>query len=241
MKYYVLLLLSVCNLVAAQTVNEVFAKLNSQFTSHKTLQFETQYSLFRDASTKTVHQSYKGLFIKSSTNDVYMKIIDTEFINSRNGSLKINHNEKAMQVSDAVRFSGGDFDVSKLLNFCKIQSFKDYKAYWEIVLITKEFSGLDYSKIVLLVNKDYTLKKQVFFYNSGFDFSKDFGKQEVSNPRLEVEFKNYNQNYVNPSLFDTAAFYQVTKANKLLAAGKYKSYELIDKRSNALSNNKRTN
>lgn len=223
--------------VRAQNVNDVFKKMNVQLSQAKPLQFDTKYDLYRDAKAKTIYESYKGNFRKNAQNEVYMKIGNTEFINSLKTSLKVNHDQKAMVVTDRQKFSSGEFDVSKLLQFCKIQSFKSLKDTWEIVLTAKEFSGLTYSKIVLLVNKNYTLKKQTFFYNTGIDFSKNYNKQDVTNPRLEINYTNYNHNPISAQLLNSDLFYTTSKSNKLTASAKYKNYEIIDKRTGKLKTN----
>lgn len=223
--------------VSGQNANEVFKKMSQQLSDKKPLQFDTKYDLYRDAKTQTVHESYKGNFRKNQNNDVYMKIGNTEFINAGKTALKINHDQKAMVVTDREQFSTGDFDVSKLQKFCKIQSFKPMKDYWEIILVPNEFSGLTYSKIVLQVGKNYLLKKQTFFYNSGINFSNDYRKQDISKPRLEISYTNYNHNPVSAQLLNSASFYNLSKANKPMATARYKSYEIIDKRTAKLKTN----
>lgn len=223
--------------VCGQNVNEVLKKMGSQLSQSKPLQFDTRYDLYRDAKAKTVYESYNGNFRKNERNDVYMKIGNTEFINAGKTALKVNHDQKAMVLTDRQAFSTGDFDVSKLLQFCKIGSFKAIKDGWEIVLVPNEFSGLTYSKIVLLVGKGYMLKKQTFFYNTGIDFSKDYRKQDITNPRLEVTYSNYNHNPIGAQLLNSGLFYSIPKTNKPVATAKYKNYEIIDKRTGKLKTN----
>ncbi len=223
--------------VSGQNVNEVLKKMSAQLSQNKPLQFDTRYDLYRDAKAKTVYESYKGNFRKNDRNDVYMKIGNTEFINSGKMALKVNHDQKAMVITDRQQFSTGDFDVSKLLQFCKIQSFKSFKEDWEIILVPNEFSGLTYSKIVVLVNKNYTMKKQTFFYNTGIDFSKDYRKQDVTHPRLEITYTNYNHNPVSAQLLNTGLFVGIAKTNKPAATAKFKNYEIIDKRTGKLKTN----
>lgn len=227
--------------MSAQTVNEVFKKVNAQFTAAKPLQFNTKYNLYKDHKSNVVHQSYTGMFLKNASNEVYMKIDKTEFINANKLSLKINHSEKAMLIANKQEFSTGDFDVSKMLDFCTISSFKDLKAYWEIVLIPKELSGLNYSKIVLNINKKYLIQKQVFYYNTGINFSNDYRKQELNYPRLEILYSNHNDKVVNFSKINTNVFFTINKNNKVSATPMYKSYEVTDKRTNSKNKNKPSN
>ena len=49
----------------------------------------------------------------------------------------------------------GNFDIKPLLDLCKIESFKDYKTYWEITLTAKNLSNLPYSKIIIQISRKY--------------------------------------------------------------------------------------
>jgi hypothetical protein len=226
--------------MSGQSVGDVFKKMSAQFTAPKVLQFNTTYNLYKDYKTKVVHQTYSGSFLKNASNDIYMKIDKTEFINTKKLSFKINHGEKAMIISNRQEFSTGEFDISKLIDFCKISSFKDFKSYWEIILVPKELSGLDYSQIVINVSKNYLLQKQVFYYNTSMNFSKDYKNQTLSNPRLEILYSSNNKN-VNLSKINTDLYFTINKDNKVSVTAKYKSYEVSDKRNNKLNKNKFTN
>lgn len=243
MKYTIAFLFFIGGTTAifGQTAKEIIAKINDQLTAAKPLHFETSYKLYKNIKSQTVHESYTGVFQKNSQNEIYMKIGDTEFINLKNCSIKLNPNEKAMVISNPQAFSLGTFDFNKLLTLCSIPSCKDYKTYWEIHLIPNKFSGLNYEKIVLQVNKNYTIKKQQFYFNSGYDFSKDYTKQEISNPRLEIDYSNYNNNPVKTPKFNSGLFFTIAKNNKIIPTAGYKGYEISDQREIKLNNNKRTN
>lgn len=231
-KFYIFLLVFVILPIVSfgQTANDVLKKMNNNFIASKAIQFQTKYNLYKDHNTKTITESYNGLFIKNASNDVYMKIDNTEFINTSKSSLKVNHKEKAMMISDGQKFSTGEFDINKLLEYSKINSFKDYSSYWEIILVPKEFSGLNYSKIILNIAKNYLIQKQVFFYNTNMDFSKNYRKQELSTPRLEILYSNYTYTNTHSAKINTAKFFIVNKENKVLATSAYKSYEVNDNR-----------
>jgi hypothetical protein len=218
-----------------QTASEVIAGINKQFTSSKPLQYNTQYNLYKDDKSKVVHQSYKGIFQKSSSNEMYMKIDKTEFLNTNKYTIKISSTEKAMIVSNRQVYATGDFDINKLLAYCTIGSFKDYKAYWEIVLINREYSSLEYSKIVLQVYKNYWIKKQIFYYNTQVNFSGDYRKQDYSSPRLEIEYSNHNNKEVSTSIFNSNLYFTISKTNSIMPSVKYKSYEVDDNRENTIN------
>jgi hypothetical protein len=233
MRRYVILQFILCMSAAtmpAQTLKEVFNKMNATLMAPKPVHFNTTYNLYRDAKAKSVHESYVGQFQKNSANEIYMKIDNTEFINSKKRTLKVNHDQRAILIMDPQTFTTGDFDMKKLAEVCKVKSFTDLKSHWEIILVPNAFSGLNYSSIQVLVNKDYTIKKQVFFYNTGIDFSKDYRKQDICHPRLEILYSNYNQKI--PDIIKLGKDYFITfnKANKAVSSAKYRNYEIIDRR-----------
>lgn len=221
--------------VSGQTASDVLAGVSKQYESAKPIQFNTQYNLFKDSKSTVVHQTYMGTFQKNSTNEIYMKIDKTEFLNTSKYSIKVSHNERAMIVANKQEFATGDFDINKLLVYCTIGSFKDYKVYWEIVLINRQYSNLDYSKIVLNINKNYTIRKQIFYYNTQLNFSNDYRKQDFSSPRLEIEYSNHNNKEVSPSIFNSNSFFTVSKANKILPSIKYQNYQVDDNRNNTIN------
>ena len=223
--------------VFTQTVNTVLAGVSNKFTAKQSIQFTTRYNLYKDAKSNIITQSYPGIFMKNSNNQLYMKINNTEFLNTSKYTVKINHEEKAMIISKNQKFSMGDFDIKKLLVLCTINSFKDKNNCWEIMLSSKQYTDLQYSKVILFINKDFTLKKQVFYYNTQLNFAQDYKKQDLSNPRLEIVYSNYNNNEVSSLNFNTDNFFTITKANKIVPSVVYKNYQIDDMR-NTINNKK---
>lgn len=224
-----------------QKVNEVLQKMNDKFVAPKPLRFDTQYTLYKNYKTKVAQQTYTGLFVKNSENEVYIKIDNTEFLNTKKLALKINHKEKAMLITNRHEFSTGTFDVNKLLALCTISSFKDNKTHWEIILTPKELSGLTYSQIILNIGKNYLLQKQVFYYNVGFNFSKDYKKQALDYPRLEILYSGYNHKITELNKINSNVFFTIGQNNKVQVTTKFKGYEVADKRTHLKNKNKATN
>jgi len=215
--------------VQSQTVNEIFSRLQQQYASAKPLQYKSSYALYKDANTENPYESYKGIFLKNISNEIYLKIDNTEIINSKQANIKIVHSEKAIIIAATLPGYVGEFDPSSITNYCTLSSFKDYKTYWEIVLATKKLSSLPYSKIVVHVSKDYLLKKQVFYYNTGIDFAKNYKKSEIHYPRLEIIYDSYNRNPVNANLFKMTTYFS-SFGKEIKAIDKLKNYEIADKR-----------
>ncbi|MHC0439216.1 hypothetical protein [Flavobacterium sp. 3-210] len=219
-----------CCLAHAQTVNEVFQKLAKQYSLAKPLQYQSTYSLYKDFDSKKIEETYKGVYYKNDRNEIYTKIGDTEILNSKAIYLKISNSEKAMEITNPIPNYAGDFEMKPLLDLCKIEKFVDYKSYWEITLVAKPYSSLSYSKIVVQITKNYFLQKQIFYYNTVINFSKDYRKPDPHYPRLEIIHKNFNRNAVNASIFSTSTYFTTTAKKQIVPAEKLKKYEIIDQR-----------
>lgn len=223
-------LLAISSFGYCQTVTEVFQKMAKQYAMAKPLQYKSSYNLYKDSNSKKIEENYQGSFIKNSLNEIYMTIGKTEILNSKTVNIKISHPEKAIEISNPVNTYSGDFDMKPLLDLCKINLFRDLKTYWEITLTPNTFSGLTYSKIVVQISKAFFLQKQVFYYNTATNFSKDYRKPDLHYPRLEIIYTDFNRNIVNPSFFDIKRFYSYTPSTGIKLVEKLKKYEIIDQR-----------
>lgn len=232
-KIFCVCLLFHCCFGNAQKVSDVFKKLGQQYSVAKPLQYQSKYILYKDFDSKKIEESYSGVFYKNSQNEVYMKIGDTEILNSKTVNLKISHSEKAIAISNPVPSYFGDFDMKPLLDLCKVDEFVDYKLYWEITMSMKPFSSLPYSKIIVRVSKTYLLLKQVFYYNTATNFSKDFRKPDVHYPRLEVVYTNYKRNAISPTIFNSSTYFTTPSKNTIVLAKRLKKYEIVDQRNNS--------
>lgn len=220
----------------SQTANEILKKMNAQFIIAKTMKFDSKYNLYKTHQSNKVYETYSGFFLKNAKNDIYMRIDKTEFINDKDYSLKINHKEKAMLIQEKTHFSTVIDDVSKLWQFCEVSSLKDFKKYWEIILVPKKLSGLTYSKIILIVNKSYLIDKEIFYYNTPMNFSKDYKNQDSDYPRLEVLYSNYSNNG-DTSLINTDSYFLINNG-KVIPRAKYKNYQVTDNRNKGIKKNK---
>jgi hypothetical protein len=214
----------------SQTASEVLQQMGKEYSSAKPLQYNSSYSLYKSAESKNIEQAYKGMFSKNESNDVYMKIDQTEILNSKNINLKISHAEKAIQIADPLKNYLGSFDIQPLFELCKIESFKDFKSYWEITLRAKNYSSLPYSKIILQITKKYFLQKSIFYYSTAVNFSKDYRAPKSYYPRLEVTNTNFNRSTGNASRFSTKLYLTISGKNKYVPVQKLQHYEVIDQR-----------
>ncbi|WP_445722320.1 hypothetical protein [Flavobacterium sp.] len=230
MKKRIVLFLFLINFsLNAQTVETVLSKLNTEYSSAKALQFETKYNLYKNKTAKQVYESYSGVFKKNERNEMYQKIDKTEFISSKKLSLNIIHPDELIIVSNSEPMNNSAFELKKLLEFCKIKSFADKKNYWELTLESKPFSGLEYSEVVIQINKNYFIQKQLFYYNTAINFSSDFSKQDIDLPVLEIIYTNFNRNKIEDSYFDVSKY--IMESNKTIKPSKkYPRYTVEDQR-----------
>ncbi|KIA97334.1 hypothetical protein OA93_15535 [Flavobacterium sp. KMS] len=192
------------------------------------LQYKTSYALYKDSDSKKIEESYNGIFYKNELNEVYMKIGDSEILNSKKVFLKINHSEKAIQILSPVSNYLGDFDMKPLLDLCTIEKFLDYKSYWEITMVAKPYSSLPYSKIVVQITKNYFIQKQIFYYNTAVNFSKDYRRPDSHYPRLEVTNTNYSRNPVSASFFNSGTYFTKSDKKQIILSERLKKYEIIN-------------
>lgn len=219
----------------SQDAKEIFKKVGDQYAIAKPLQYKMSYVLFKDFDSKKIEESYSGIFYKNAQNEMYSKIGNTEMLNTKKVNLKISHPEKMIEINKPVSNYKGDFDIKPLLDVCKIEKCVDLKTYWEITLTTKSFTGLPYSKIVVRVSKAYFIQKQVFYYNTPSDFSKDYRKPDTHYPRLEVTYTNFNREPVNTSIFNSETYF-TSSGKSIVLSQQLKKYEIVDQR-NVANNN----
>ncbi|MBF4485034.1 MULTISPECIES: hypothetical protein [unclassified Flavobacterium] len=224
-----------CTLGYSQDAKEIFKKVGEHYAAAKPLQYKMNYVLFKDFDSKKVEESYSGVFYKNAQNEMYTKIGNTEILNTKKVNLKISHPEKMIEINKPIPDYKGGFDIKPLLEICKIEKCIDLKTHWEITLTTKSFTGIPYSKIVVSVSKTYFIQKQVFYYNTPSDFSKDYRKADVHYPRLEITNSSFNRNPVNVSLFKSETYFN-SSGGKIVLSQQLKKYEIIDQR-NVANNN----
>ncbi|MFK7032409.1 LolA family protein [Flavobacterium oreochromis] len=227
MKKSLIILLFFCQGMRSQNAEAILKKATSCFEQNKSISFVSKYQLFKTYTSKEVIEYYVGAF-KKSGNEIYQKIGNTEFIQSNNKSLKIINKEKTMVYSaNVAALNQNAFDLKLLEKTYKVKTAIDRKDYWEIELESKQFTSVIYGKIVLWITKNYTLKKQLFYYSIAVDFSKKHNKNDLEMPRLEVDIQDFNLNASLPkSVFDMSSYVAVS-GSSIKPIGKYSKYKVI--------------
>jgi len=227
MRYFKFLLLFLLSNGYAQTRDEVIARVVKVYSSAEPLQYSTTYSLFKNHNDKSSIQSYKGFFCKDERSNIYLKIKNTEFLSSSKFNIKINNDDKVIIVTDNRSVvAAQDYDIKKILNSFNAGSFRCKNGGWEIEFVSKPSSAIQYSRVIVNIGKDYFIKKQDFYYNTGFNFSKDPTKREIHYPRLEIAFSQAQRNIMSKEIFKTSNYFtEIGKGLKL--TNKYKQYTIL--------------
>lgn len=225
---YALLIVSAPDL-HGQSRKVVLEKLLKNYTLKAPLQFSRTFNLYKNAHSKSITESYNGVFYKNSANDVYMKINTTEFYSNNMYVAQISPVEKMILVMKPSANIESNYDINKLLESYNQSSFKDKKTFWELELTAKPFSGLPYHKIIIEIGKDFFMKRQLFYYSAGVNFSNDYSKPNIDNPLLEIVYGKHTR-YVPANHNFSPSKYFTLQNDKIKITEKYKKFQLIDKR-----------
>jgi len=213
----------------SQSVDEVLKRVAQEYSTPKPLQFNTKYNLYKNSSQKKVFENYVGQFKKNEKNEVYQKIDQTEFIWNKNICLKVVHPDKLINITVSQPIEMKSFDIASLKEWCDVKSFVDRKSYWELILTTKAFSSLPYSKIIIHIGKNYFIQKQLFYYNTAIDFSTDYRKQHLEYPVLEIIYSSFTRKKESNSFFNINRFVE-EKSKMIKATKEFHSYTIEDHR-----------
>lgn len=227
--YKILIIFLVCENLFAQTADEVILKMGDSYSTNKCVSYSLKYNLYKDENSSKIYDGYNGIYKKNESNSIYQKIKNTEFILKDKVLVKVMHDDKTITVSKVTPFSMGDNTIKSLMQYCSISNFKQLKAGWQIILIPKQNSELEYSKIIIFIDTDFRISWQKFYYNIEIDFSKNFQKRDGSKPVLEIVYSNYNNNKIENSIYNLKKYIDF-KGNKMAPSLAYSKYILEDYR-----------
>lgn len=213
------------------TVEELFAKMKA--TSQETSQygFDVKYSLFKTYSSQQVHSSYNGYLYQEGA-QVYQKIKQTEFVNTKEFSLKINHEQKLIQVDPAQPAQALNFNPQEALKLC---ARKSIVVEGDSYLVTLEYTASSispFAKVEMKVSKKtFFMSKLEFYYKAEQDFAAFGEKPDRSKPRLVMTISNVDKAKENSDLLTTSK-YVVKEKNKVIPASRLAGYKIVDNRIN---------
>ncbi|MCO6147930.1 hypothetical protein [Flavobacterium sp. NRK1] len=226
---FYLFLIVLSPLYAQQSGKSVLEKVKAQYASNKFIQFSSIYNLYKNHDAKTIYQSHKGEYLKNPDNEVYLKISSTEYYLNNKVSTQINHDERMIFITNPGKINKDEFNIDELLKSFRVSDFKDKKMFWEIELLAKQGSQLPYGRIILTIGKDFYIQKQVFYYSTTLNFSKDYSKPDEKTPRLEIVYGKHSNAAIPRAKFEASKYYTIV-SNKVKLSSKYINYEVVDQR-----------
>jgi len=218
------------SIIYAQSVNEVLDLAYKKYSKSESLQFNTEYNLYKTATATDIFQSYVGKVYKKGKATSFMVVNNTEILSTPEISLKVNHGQKAILIANPEGKLSEELDLTQLLLVYDKEGIKDLKTYWEVSLKSKKITTEPYYRIILHISKEYRLLKQVFFYANKLDFSKDYKVSDLSQPRLEIIYSAYNTKKIETKTFSSVKYIKSITPSNIILSKKLEGYELMDKR-----------
>lgn len=226
MKYRLLILFLLCTTLSfSQSAKQVLISYEKEFAKSRYMKYTTKYILYKGHKSEVQLESYSGKFMKNKENDVYIKANVNEVISNKQIHLTISNQEKVMFLEKAKPYSSGEFDISQILPYFRVEPVEKRNGDFFIKLTSTPASGLPYSRIELLVNKSFQLVKQVYYFSTAYNLSGNVNKPEYVYPRLEIQNSGFNFEPIAESLFKTETYIDIKGKS---VTSKLKPYKIID-------------
>ncbi len=212
------------------TVEELFVKMK-QSTQSAQYGYEAKYSLFKSYNSEQVHSSYDG-YLYQQGDELYQKIKNTEFVYAKELSIKINHEQKRIQIDPPTLPNALNFNPQEAFKLCAAKGITESS---DAYVVTLEFSASSispFAKVVMRVSKkNYFLKQLDLYYKTEQDFAPFGERPDRSKPKLRITMSNLDREKEQPKLVDISSYVRLEK-NKVSPAQRYSGYKIIDNRIN---------
>lgn len=224
---FILFYNTICFSNDKKKIAEILKKSSEYYSSKKQFEIKMTYNFFSNADSQKVTESYLGSIIKDNSY-YYSKIGDTEIINGKGFSLKIDNVNKALQYYPHQLENNNT--ISDLKNYCSYFDrfyLTDRGNKWVCTMTTPGISFLPYSKLIIYINKsNYSISKQIAYFLTPNETRDKKGNTFLNYPRMEVEFSDLNGK-INVDVFNLSN-YLIIKKNKVYTSKKYSSYEIVE-------------
>lgn len=223
-----LLFLLLSSFTSSNDVSSVLQKVNGFYANTNELEFDLSYELLK-GTNEIIDTKYEGHVYKLN-DQVYQKIKNTEFIYLKDLSLRVNSEQKTMELLKSQTAVLTGFDLEYVLKNLKSKSVEEDGNEF-ILNLEIGNTSLGIKKIRLAVDaKKYHVNEMTLHYSVLQDFSKKASKKEMDIARLRIKFSNYQRNPKDRSeLFEASSYYK-NEQNGALPVGKYLGYKLFDLR-----------
>lgn len=214
---------------ATMTPLQILKKATEIYSSQEYINYSTTYNLYLDYKSKKVHDQYTGIVIKEN-NINYFKIKNTEFIIFKKHSVKVNHDQKAMIISDNTKQA--QQSPMSLLGYLKGFNYKlinENSETYDVELIpASKISQIMLGKVILSIKKsDFSLAKQTIYYIENMESKDPSGKIVQSIPRLEIIYVKRNSSTAQDKLLLNQENYFSENNNKIVVVGRLSKYKLF--------------
>lgn len=206
---------------------KIINKSTEKYLGDSSIAISLNYDLFSSYTSKKTLQSYVGVSV-SSNKKSYLKIHNTEFINTPDLSFKINHDQKLALIylsnKKEATNTQNPINIKEFLKYFKKKTLTSNSTSWVIELETPVLTQLPYGKVKIFINKqDYSIKKQTLYLLDGIPQNNN--KSLI--PRLEISFKELKKtNSEINSLLDLNK-YLIKQSNSYVLAKQFESYKLL--------------
>lgn len=216
--------------IQAQSFDDIMNKVIETYQNTDSYKVNMKYIIYSDSISKLKKDELNGELIKNG-NNYYFNMDQTEIIFTEKFNLKISHLEK-MAVYSKLKASPSDI-INSQTPFVMLASkfhdttVKDGGEFWVCTLENLKSLGT-YNKILLHVSKkNYSVIKQVYFFNTSIE---KYFYQETDNAkkeRLEIVQTQFNISPKIPvNLFNLDKY--ILKKNELLEPSIHlKNYRII--------------
>lgn len=194
------------------------------------ISFTSVYELYKGHKSTEVHSSYEGTTY-SYGGETHQKVGDAEFVYAKDYFLKVNHDEKAIALSNGQASMHSNVDLDEALKECSSSKVIEKGDNYIIVFRFRPTSSVTCSVIkVRISKKDYVLNQMDLYYSYQEDFSTDFRVQDNHQPHLRIAFSSTNFAPKEQKGRFALSKYLIAENSILVPAGNCQGYELIDYR-----------
>jgi hypothetical protein len=215
------------NMILENNPKTVLSLIKNNYEGLQSLRIEMKYKLYRDYESDEVYQEYSSEYCRNEAGS-YRRIGDTEMISNEDYSLKVNHSEKAIFVTNTQEISAFDTDLEASLKFCSDVKFLEEDGTRKIVMIIKRGTDLPYSMIQLEVDKKYWIKRIKLFYSIQIDFSDSYFEKELGYPRLEVDYEIFKDKWKDKENILQTEKYVLQEPEGFKPSETLSNYKIVD-------------
>ncbi len=201
--------------------------VRNNYLNLKSASVQLDYTLYKGYTNDSVVQAYSSQYRKVNGN-TYRQIGGTELINSGDVSLKIDHNQKTMIVSDYTSINYLDFDIEQTLAYCKTVKVTPLGKKNKVVMILKDQSDIPFNKIELELDKNLWISEITMYYSNQINFATSYFDQELDFPKLVVSYHQIDRKWKDKEGILQLENYIISQKNNLQPAQPLQDYQLID-------------